>query len=152
MQMELHASLRFAMPDRPRPRHPLIRRRSVLALFSITAVAWSCGLHAEQLDRTRRVGMLLPYIEAEGQAQARVAAFQTSLHDRGWRDHEGVEYEIRYAGGRVDRLPDLAADLVRKNVDVILTAGTEATDAALKATTTIPIIMAAVGDPEAAGF
>jgi putative ABC transport system substrate-binding protein len=49
-------------------------------------------------------------------------------------------------------LPDLAADLVRKNVDVILTAGTEATDAALKATTTIPIIMAAVGDPEAAGF
>src|ERR1051326_5426684 len=93
MQMELHASLRFAMPDRPRPRHPLIRRRSVLALFSITAVAWSCGLHAEQLDRTRRVGMLLPYIEAEGQSQARVAAFQTSLHDRGWRDHEGVEYE-----------------------------------------------------------
>jgi putative ABC transport system substrate-binding protein len=60
--------------------------------------------------------------------------------------------EFRYAEGRLDRLPALAADLVRINVDVILTAGTESTDAARKVTTIIPIVMAAIGDPIAAGF
>lgn len=86
------------------------------------------------------------------QAQARVSAFTAALHERAWTDGRNVRLEFRYTEGQANRLPALAADLVQSNVDVILTAGTESTDAARKATKTIPIVMAAVGDPIAAGF
>ena len=100
----------------------------------------------------RRIGILLPYIESDSQAQARVTAFRTALEERGWAHGRDVAFDFRYAKGQLDRLPILAADLVRMNVHVILTAGTDATDAARKATGSIPIVMAAVGDPIAAGF
>ncbi len=137
------------MRDCPRGCGRLTSRRNLLAFLCGAIFAWPRAVGAERLHR---VGMLLPYIESEVQAKSRVVTFQTALHDRGWEDHQNIEYEIRYVGGRVDRLPALAADLVHQKVDVILTAGTESTDAARKATTTIPIVMAAVGDPEAAGF
>jgi putative ABC transport system substrate-binding protein len=100
----------------------------------------------------RRIGVLLPYIKSDSQAQARVSAFQAALEERGWTSGRNVAFEFRFAEGEPNRLPALAADLVRENVAVILTAGTEPTDAARKATTAIPIVMAAVGDPIAAGF
>jgi putative ABC transport system substrate-binding protein len=96
--------------------------------------------------------VLLPYIERDAQAQARVSAFLAALQERGWTDGRNVEVQFRYAEGQPDRLPALAADLVQKDVDVILTAGTECTDVVRRATKSIPIVMAAVGDPIAAGF
>jgi putative ABC transport system substrate-binding protein len=105
----------------------------------------------QQPDRVRRIGLLLPYIESDSQAKARVTAFLATLQERGWVDGRNAGL-FRYSEGQPDRLPALAADLVQKNVDVILTAGTESTEAARKATNTIPIVMAAVGDPIAAGF
>jgi putative ABC transport system substrate-binding protein len=94
----------------------------------------------------------LPYVQSDPQAQARVSAFTAALQERGWTDGRNVRLEFRYTEGQPNRLPALAADLAQRNVDVILTAGTESTDAARKATKTIPIVMAAVGDPIAAGF
>jgi putative ABC transport system substrate-binding protein len=94
----------------------------------------------------------LPYVQSDPQAQARVNAFTTALQERGWTDGRNVRLEFRYTEGQPNRLPAFAADLAQQNVDVILTAGTESTDAARKATKTIPIVMAAVGDPIAAGF
>jgi putative ABC transport system substrate-binding protein len=107
---------------------------------------------AQQVDGVRRLGLLLPYIESDSQTQARVAAFRAVLQERGWTDGRNVRFEFRYTNGQSDRLPALAADLVQRRVDVILTAGTESTNAARRATATIPIVMAAVGDPIAAGF
>jgi putative tryptophan/tyrosine transport system substrate-binding protein len=94
----------------------------------------------------------LPYVQSDPQAQARVNAFTAALQERGWTDGRNVRLEFRYTEGQADRLPALAADLARQSVDAIVTAGTESTDAARKATKTIPIVMAAVGDPIAAGF
>jgi putative tryptophan/tyrosine transport system substrate-binding protein len=96
--------------------------------------------------------LLLPYVQSEAQAQARVAAFQTSLQERGWVDRRTIALEFRYSEGRLDRLPALVSDLVAANVDVVLTAGTEATGAAQRVTTSVPIVMVAIGDPIAAGF
>ena len=107
---------------------------------------------AQQPNRGRQLGLLLPYIESDAQAQARVTAFRAALHERGWTDGRNVQFEFRYTEGQSERLPSLAADLVQRHVDVIVTAGTEATDAARRATKSIPIVMAAVGDPIAAGF
>ncbi len=127
-------------------------RRLFLRVLVLGLLFAPLAARAQQPDRLRRIGVLLPYIESDSQAQARVTAFRAALQERGWVDGRNARFEFRYAEGQPDRLPALAADLVQKNVDVILTAGTESTDAARKATKTIPVVMAAVGDPIAAGF
>jgi putative tryptophan/tyrosine transport system substrate-binding protein len=129
-----------------------MKRRSVLVLLGGAALDWPLIARAQQADRVRRLGLLLPYVQSDPQAQARVRAFTAALQEQGWTDGRNVRLEFRYTEGQPDRLPALAADLVQRNVDVILTAGTESTNAARKATKTIPIVMAAVGDPIAAGF
>src|SRR5215475_6173502 len=129
-----------------------MKRRYFITLVGAVVTAWPFAVAGEQAPRVKQIGVLLPYIERDEQAQARVTAFLAALHERGWVDGRNVEIQFRYAEGRPDRLPALAADLVQGNVDVILTAGTESTDLARKATATIPIVMAAVWDPIAAGF
>jgi len=133
-----------------------MRRRELITLLggaaAVPSLLWPIAARAQGPDRVRRIGVLLPYIESDSQAQARASAFQAALGERGWTSSRNAAFEFRYAEGQPDRLPALAADLVRANVAVIVTAGTESTDAARKATTAIPIVMAAVGDPIAAGF
>jgi len=129
-----------------------MRRRDFITVLGGAVASAPLVAHAQLPAHMRRIGVLLPYIENESQAQARVAVFRESLQKLGWVNQETVVFEFRYAEGRVDRLPALAADLIRKNVDVVVAAGTEPTDAARKATTIIPIVMVAIGDPIAAGF
>jgi putative ABC transport system substrate-binding protein len=131
---------------------PVVDRRAFIGCIAAGLLATWLSARAQQPGRVRRIGMLLPYIESDSQAQARVSAFLAALQERGWVAGRNAGFEFRYSEGQPDRLPALAADLVKKNVDVILTAGTESTDAARKATKTIPVVMAAVGDPIAAGF
>jgi ABC-type uncharacterized transport system substrate-binding protein len=129
-----------------------MKRRSILVLLGSVALHRALVARAQQPGRELRLGLLLPYVQSDPQAQARVNAFTVALQERGWIDGRNVRLEFRYTEGESSRLPALAADLVQRNVDVILTAGTESTDAARKATKTISIVMAAVGDPIAAGF
>jgi ABC-type uncharacterized transport system substrate-binding protein len=127
-------------------------RAGLILTLAVALLAAPLAAEAQPPDRVRRLGLLLPYVQSDPQAQARVNAFTAALQERGWTDGRNVRLEFRYTEGQPDRLSALAADLARQNVDVIVTAGTESTDAARKATKTIPIVMAAVGDPIAAGF
>ena len=129
-----------------------MKRRSILVLLGSVALHRTLVARAQQPGRELRLGLLLPYVQSDPQTQARVNSFTAALQERGWIEGRNVRLEFRYTEGESSRLPALAADLVQRNVDVILTAGTESTDAARKATKTIPIVMAAVGDPIAAGF
>jgi len=80
-------------------------------------------------------------------------AFEEGLRSHGYRIGENVVIEYRFANAEIERLPALAADLVRIGVDIIIAAGgNPATDAAMKATTTIPIVMTTVVDPVSAGI
>src|SRR6185436_17657763 len=79
-------------------------------------------------------------------------AFRLGLRDLGWVEGTNISIEYRYAEGRGDRLPDLAADLVRLKVDVIVASVTPTALAAQNATRAIPIVMAAGGDPVASGL
>jgi putative tryptophan/tyrosine transport system substrate-binding protein len=125
-----------------------MKRRQFIIIVA-AAITWPLAVQAQQF---RRVGVLLPYMARESQAKARVAAFQASLAERGWVGDQNVQFDFRYAEGRLDQLPALAADLANARVDVIVAVGSEATDAARKATVTTPIVMATVGDPVAAGY
>jgi putative tryptophan/tyrosine transport system substrate-binding protein len=81
-----------------------------------------------------------------------VDAFRQELRKLGWIEGKNITVEYRFADQKNERLPELAAELVRLKVDLIVVAGTAATLAAKKATTTIPIVMASVGDPVGSGL
>jgi putative tryptophan/tyrosine transport system substrate-binding protein len=83
---------------------------------------------------------------------ARAEAIRLALRGLGYIEGQNIATEYRYAEGKQDRLPELAAELVRLKVDLILVAATPPALAAKKATTTIPIVMANAGDPVAAGL
>jgi len=117
-------------------------------LVSILAVAMLAFVHpaeAQQPKKIPRIGMLVG--PSSSFFSTRMDAFREGLHDLGYGEGKNIVIEYRYAEGREDRFPDLAAQLVGLRVDVMVTTGTPATHAAKAATSTIPIVMSAIGDP-----
>jgi len=105
---------------------------------------------AQPLTKVPRVGFLFPGSAAL--ASLRLESFRQALRELGYVEGQNLTIENRWAEGQVERLPDLAADLVRLHVDVILTAATPAAKAAKNATNTIPIVMVDPGDPVGTGL
>src|ERR1019366_3313303 len=95
--------------------------------------------------KTYRIG-ILETISAE-QNSPNLDALKKGLRDRGFVEENNLRFEYRSADGHGDRFPDLAAELVRLGVDLIATRGTPAAKAAKNATSTIPIVMCAIGEP-----
>jgi putative ABC transport system substrate-binding protein len=125
------------------------RRRDFVAALG-SAATWSLAARAQQPAKIPRIGFLLP-----GPLTAfslRTAAFRQGLLDLGYVEGKTVIIEWRAAEERVEQLPDLAAELVRLNADLIVTVGTPAAEAAKNATRTIPIVMAVVGDAVGSGL
>ena len=121
-----------------------MRRREFITLFG-AAATWPLAARAEQATRLPTIGFLGPGTSfAWGQW---VAAFVQRLHEHGWIEGRTVAIEYRWAEGRSERYAEIAAEFVRLNVDVIVTAGTPTVLAAKKATAVIPIIFASSGDP-----
>jgi len=85
-------------------------------------------------------------------AQRRITSLKQGLNELGWTESKNISFEIRLADGKLDRLPQLATEIVDSKVDIIVTSGTPLIEAVRKATTTIPVVMAAVGDAVGAGF
>jgi putative tryptophan/tyrosine transport system substrate-binding protein len=128
-----------------------VRRRDFAKGIASSAVAWSFAVHAQQGERVRRIGILFSSTESDALNHALITAFRTGLKEHGWTEGLNFKLELRYAGGKPEQLPMLAADLVQANVDLIVTGGTEPIQAASKATTSIPIVMTTIGDPVGAG-
>jgi putative ABC transport system substrate-binding protein len=122
------------------------------ALISVGAMLFALCFSAEaqQPARIFRIGILLP--TSASSISARVEAFRRRLRELGYVEGKNIVIEYRYAEGKRERLPDLAAELVRLKVDVIVTASGGAILAAKKASSTIPIVFAAAADPVADGY
>jgi putative ABC transport system substrate-binding protein len=128
-----------------------MRRREFITLFGGTAATWSLAARAQQpAGRVYRVGYLV--ISSLEQTLHLIKAFEDGLRSLGYRVGENVVIEYRSANGEMKRMPELAADVVRLGVDVILSLSNPFTLAAMKATTTIPIVIATGVDPVAAGL
>jgi putative ABC transport system substrate-binding protein len=127
-----------------------MRRREFISLIG-GAVALPLVARAQQpAGRAYRVGSLT--ISSREQTHHLFMAFEEGLRSLGYRVGENVATEYRFADGKLERLPALAADLVRLGVDVIVTGDNPNTVAAMKATTTIPIVMTNSVDPVSAGL
>jgi len=123
------------------------RRQFVLAIV-VTALVGPLVSLAQQ-PKVPRVGILISET-VSGQA-GRVGALRAGLRDRGYIEGKNIAIEIRSADGNYDRLPELAAELTRLKVDVIVASGTKAVLAAMHATATIPIVDPVMSDPVALG-
>jgi len=125
-----------------------MRRRAFIAGIG-TTLAWPLSVRAQQpAGRVYRVG----YLAIASRAISLHEAFEEGLRKLGYRVGENVVIEYRFADGEMERLPALAADLVRLGVDIIVSGTNVTTVAAMKATTTIPIVMTNSAEPVSAGL
>ena len=133
---------------------PILDRRKFICAIAAHLIASPLVARAQQAAQRPRVGMLLPGAADSTQVSPNVAAFEAALRDRGWIEGKNLLIERRYTEGHSDRYRDLALDLVRQNVNVIVPAGGPASlMAAREATKTIPIVMVASSrDPVADGL
>ena len=127
-----------------------MKRRELLALLSGVAAIWPLAARAQPAGKVPRIGWLGgPTRES---AEPFVREFQRGLKDLGWVEGQNIVIEWRFAGGREERLPDLAAELVRLRVDLIVVPSTPTALAAKNATKTIPLVTVAGGDPVGLGL
>ncbi len=126
-----------------------MKRRELITLLGGAAAAWPLGVRAQHAGKVWRIGVLettSPALNA-----ANFDALRRALRGFGYIEGQNLIIEYHSADGQVDRFPELAFELVRAQVDVIVTRGTRAVVAAKTATTTIPVVMAASGEPLTSG-
>ncbi|MFZ0151272.1 MAG: ABC transporter substrate-binding protein [Xanthobacteraceae bacterium] len=122
-----------------------MRRRAFISLIGSAAAAWPLAAHSQQTKKIPRIGVLWP------NPPATFEFMRQGLKDFGYVEGRNIDFEFRWAEGRLDQLPEMATELVRLHVDLIVALGPPATLAAKNATQTIPIVFVAMGDPLASG-
>src|SRR5262249_48683403 len=129
----------------------MTRGVSLVAVLAVSLLAAPLAADAQQMGKVPRIGFLS--LTSPSDRPHLLDAFRQSLRELGWVEGQNTVIDYRYAEDRVDRLVDLAAELVRLKVDLIIaSAGTQVATAAKNATGTIPIVMIAVRDPVGTGL
>ncbi len=125
-----------------------MRRRELLAVVAGAVVARPCNARVQQTGKVRRVGFLWDTPSAWAEA---IEAFRRGLRDLGWVEGQNITIEYRWADGKPDRMRELAEELVRLKVDILVAPSSIYTEAAKRATSTIPIIFMSHADPIGSG-
>jgi putative ABC transport system substrate-binding protein len=128
-----------------------MQRRVFLSLLG-GAAAWPLPARAQQAERMRRIGVLIPLGSDDPAARTRIPSFVQALQPLGWTVDGNVRLDVRFPGGNAEDIRKSVAELVTLAPDVILTAGATAVGPLLQATRTVPIVFAHVADPVGAGF
>jgi ABC-type uncharacterized transport system substrate-binding protein len=128
------------------------KRRDFIALLGGAAASWPLAARAQQSERMRRIGVLMPSAADDPEYQARITAFLQELAQLGWIDGRNVRIDTRWGIADADRIRKYAAELVALAPDVILANSSAALVPLLQATRTIPIVFTAVADPVGAGY
>ena len=124
--------------------------RKLLWLLTVLLLACVHLAEAQQPKKVHRIGMLMS--SSASSQRSRLDDFRQGLRELGYVEGQNILIDYRYANGKLDQLPALAAELVRLQVELIVTTGNEAVQAVKNTTQTLPIVMAFSGDPVAAGF
>src|SRR3974390_825472 len=124
-----------------------MQRREFIVLLGGAAAAWPLAARAQQ-PKVWRVGVLAPVPPTP----VMLSAFRDGMRGRGYVEGQNLSIDVRWPQGTFDQDPSVVTELANNNVDVIVAWATPATIAARRATSTIPIVMAGVGDPVGSGF
>jgi putative ABC transport system substrate-binding protein len=128
-----------------------MQRRSFITLLGGAAAAWPLAARAQQGGRVRQIGLLMGVAD-DREGQARVTALKQGLQELGWTDGRNIQIETRFGGADAGRIRTYAAELVALAPEVIVGQTTSVIQALRRATSSIPIVMAAVNDPVEQGF
>jgi putative tryptophan/tyrosine transport system substrate-binding protein len=128
-----------------------MRRRTFIVGLG-GAVAWPVTVGAQQSDRIRRVGVLMPGDENDPAPKTYVSAFAQELADLGWTDGRNARMDFRWAGADINRIRAFAQELVGLQPDIIVASSTVVTTALQQETQTIPIVFVTVSDPVVRGI
>jgi ABC-type uncharacterized transport system substrate-binding protein len=128
-----------------------VKRREFITLLG-GAAAWPLAARAQQSERMRRIGVLMPFAADDLEGQARIAALLQELQPLGWTVGRNVRIDYRWSAGDAVNMRKYAAELVALAPDVILTSGAAGAAPLLQATRTVPIVFVLVADPVGAGF
>ena len=129
-----------------------MKRREFITLFGGTVAAWPLAAGAQQADRLRRIGVLMPLAADDREAPTRIAAFHQGLQQLGWVVGRNVRIEYRWGAGDPDRIRKSVAELIELVPDVILACGSATLGPLLQATRAVPTVFVHVPDPVGAGF
>jgi putative ABC transport system substrate-binding protein len=130
-----------------------MRRREFITLAGGAAAVWPLAARTQEQPSVPTIGVLMPLTENDPAGRSRQAAFEAALKEGGYVRSENLAIDYRWVAAQYDQLPALAADLVRRQVAVIVTPGNSTTALAAKAATaTIPIVFSTVGDPVGLGL
>jgi putative tryptophan/tyrosine transport system substrate-binding protein len=127
-----------------------VKRREFITVLGGAAV-WPLTSYAQQSERVRRIGVLIPLAADDPQSQRRLTAFVQGLQELGWTDGRNIRIETRWTAGDTDRMRRHAAELVSLAPDVILASGGTVVGALLEASRTTPIVFTLTVDPVGAG-
>jgi putative tryptophan/tyrosine transport system substrate-binding protein len=129
-----------------------MRRRAFITLLGGAPVIWPLAARAQQGERMRRIGVLMPSAADDPEFQARITAFLQGLAQLGWLDGRNVRIDTRWGAGDSERIRKYVAELVALAPDVILANSSAAIAPLLQATRTVPIVFTGVADPVGAGY
>jgi putative ABC transport system substrate-binding protein len=144
-------ALCYFLPAREGQMSICLRRREFIAGLGGAAAAWPLAARAQQGNRVRRIGGLMPVDENEPAAKTFGSAFTQALAALGWTDGRNVRIDLRWGRGDINRIRALAQELASLQPDIILASGGTAV-ALQRETRTIPIVFSTVGDPVAIGI
>jgi putative tryptophan/tyrosine transport system substrate-binding protein len=128
-----------------------VKRRTFIAMLGGAAVSWPLAARAQQAERVRRIGLLMGVAD-DREGQDRVTALKQGLQELGWTDGRNIQIETRFGGADAGRIRAHAAELVALAPDVIVGQTTPVIRALRQATSSIPIVAAAINDPVEQGF
>jgi putative tryptophan/tyrosine transport system substrate-binding protein len=130
-----------------------MRRREFINLLGTATVAWPISAHAQQSERPRRTGLLIPFPNSDDpQVKARLSAFKQRLHELDWVEGRNIQFDYRFTSQDADALHRAALELIALGPDVIVAWGNPAVAIIRKATQTIPIVFVGASDPVGSGF
>jgi putative ABC transport system substrate-binding protein len=129
-----------------------MQRRHFITLLGGAVMVWPLTAHAQQAERVRRIGVLIPFRADDPEAQARTALIEQSLRQLGWTVGGNLRIEQRLPGGEAASIRHAAAELVALEPEVLLVVGTATAGLLLQVTQTIPVVFVNLADPVGAGF
>src|SRR5215471_7419644 len=129
-----------------------MRRREFIKVIGGVAVTWPLGVHAQQAERIRRIGILLPATTDDAEFKTWVTSFLQGLQQSGWTIGGNLQIDTRWATADAAAIRKHAAELVALAPDVILAHGSMSVGPSLEATHTVPIVFPVAADPVGAGF
>jgi hypothetical protein len=129
-----------------------MRRRGFVTLLGGVAAAWPLVAHAQQPERMRRIGILMPYAASDTEIQAHLRAFRQELQKLGWTEGGNIQFDERWTGDDMDLIRGNAASLLELKPDVLFAQGGRVIPVLMMKTSSVPIVFPGGGDPVGTGW